>query len=49
MRTHSAIAPFVEPIGGLGNALYAWQYLTGTTVEASVAAHRRAQPFRLKV
>ena len=49
MRTHSAIAPFVEPMGGLGNAFYAWQYLTGTSVESFVAAHRRARPFRLEV
>ena len=49
MRAHAAIAPFVEPMGGLGNAFYVWQYLTGTTLEKFVEAHRRAQPFRLKV
>ena len=49
MRAHAAIAPFVEPMGGLGNAFYVWQYLTGTTLEKFVEAHRQAQPFRLKV
>ena len=49
MRAHAAIAPFVEPMGGLGNAFYVWQYLTGTTLEKFVEAHRRSQPFRLKV
>ena len=49
MRAHQAIAPFVEPMGGLGNAFYVWQYLTGTTLEKFVEAHRQAQPFRLKV
>ena len=49
MRAHAAIVPFVEPMGGLGNAFYVWQYLTGTTLEKFVEAHRRAQPFRLKV
>ena len=48
MRAHAAIAPFVEPMGGLGNALRVAS-TTGTTLEKFVEAHRRSQPFRLRV
>jgi len=37
MGAHPAIAPLAEAMGGLGSIFYAYQWLSGTTLEAYVA------------